>query len=84
MNMIRQSVAPSTIAPRTYSFFRSAITVERMTRAYTGHPASPRTRMIEGIVGRDTPRIVIARMIIGIESCASVSRIRIVSIRLPK
>lgn len=32
-NMIRQSVAPSTMAPRTYSFLRSDITVERMTRA---------------------------------------------------
>ncbi len=40
--------------------------------------------MIAGIVGRDTPSTAMARMIIGIESCASVMRITTVSVRPPK
>jgi hypothetical protein len=39
--------------------------------------------MIAGAVGREIPKIVIAKMIIGIESCASVIRMMIVSVRPP-
>ena len=39
--------------------------------------------MIDSTVGRDTPRIAMARMIIGIESCASVRRMMPVSIQPP-
>ena len=39
--------------------------------------------MMAGTVGRDTPRMAIARMIIGIESCASVRRMMTVSVQPP-